>query len=136
MPQLDINIYLTNLFWFLLIFFTFYAIVLKSFLPILLRGFLYRDYTLVKLIENLFETRVMAEYFMSRHNFLENLASYCLSIRLVRFLRFTARYFRKFAFHPIFINYLNTEIYFELISSELNQELAFDFDCFESIDVF
>jgi hypothetical protein len=73
MPQLDINTYITNFLWLIIIFFVFYTLVLKVFLPSLMKNFLYRKFFVDLSIKSTYKNRNFNEFLVHRFQFIESL---------------------------------------------------------------
>lgn len=86
MPQLDVAAFLTNFFWFLLTFFTLYVILLKVFLPRLVKSFVFRSALSTNLLNNAAFSRLLLDYYGSNFQFLESTLSFSLlSATLISF---------------------------------------------------
>lgn len=71
MPQLDLSAFLTNFFWLILIFFTLYSLILKVFLPRIVKSFIFRfEFTNSLLNSSLF-SKFTLDYYTSLFQFLE-----------------------------------------------------------------
>jgi len=78
MPQLDLNAYLTNFFWFILIFFIFYITVIKVYLPRLFRVFFYRFLLGQIFVFKSRRHRTRLDYYSNLYQFLESVLNYSL----------------------------------------------------------
>jgi hypothetical protein len=79
MPQLDLNAYLTNFFWFVLIFFIFYITVIKIYLPRLFRVFFYRFLLSQIFVFRSRRHRTRLDYYSNLYQFLESVLNYSLA---------------------------------------------------------
>jgi len=78
MPQLDVAAFVTNFFWFVLVFFTLYVLVLKVFLPRLAKSFVFRSELVSKTLESAVVARLHLDYYGSSFQFLEATLAFSL----------------------------------------------------------
>lgn len=92
MPQLDINAYLTNFLWLIIVFFGFYTLVLKVFLPLLMKNFLYRKFFVDINVKNTYKNRNLNEFLIQRFQFIETTVVNLLSLLFAEDLLYVYSY--------------------------------------------
>jgi hypothetical protein len=124
MPQLDINTYLTNFFWLIVVFFIFYVLVLKVFLPILIKNFIFRKYFLDLNIQNVLKYKNKAELVMQKFQFLEAFVLTSLNFLFLENLNYIYSKFYMNNYLMVLDQYLNSQFFFDFVESK---ELDNDF---------
>mgnify|MGYP005838278147 CR=1 FL=1 len=124
MPQLDLNTYLTNFFWLIVVFFSFYVLVLKVFLPALIKNFIFRKYFLDKNMQNVLKYKNEAELVMQRFQFLEAFAVVSLNFLFLENLSYIYSKLYINNYLVVLHQCLNSQFFFDFVESE---ELDNDF---------
>lgn len=78
MPQLDVAAFLTNFFWFFLVFASLYVLVLKVFLPRLAKAFVFRSELVSHTLESSVYAKLQLDYCGSSFQFLESALTFSL----------------------------------------------------------
>jgi hypothetical protein len=125
MPQLDLNTYLTNFFWLIVVFFSFYVLVLKVFLPALIKNFIFRKYFLDKNMQNVLKYKNEAELVMQRFQFLEAFVITSLNFLFLKNLNYIYSKFYTSNYLVVLDQYLSSQFFFDFVES--SEELDNDF---------
>jgi hypothetical protein len=125
MPQLDINAYLTNFFWLIVVFFSFYVLVLKVFLPALIKNFIFRKYFLDINMQNILKHKNEVELVMQRFQFLEAFVITSLNFLFLNNLNYIYNKFYINNYLVVLDQYLSSQFFFDFVES--SEELDNDF---------
>jgi hypothetical protein len=125
MPQLDINAYLTNFFWLIVVFFSFYVLVLKVFLPALIKNFIFRKYFLDINMQNILKHKNEAELVMQRFQFLEAFVITSLNFLFLKNLNYIYNKLYINNYLVVLDQYLGSQFFFDFVES--SEELDNDF---------
>jgi len=98
MPQLDANTYLTNFLWLIAAFFGIYVLFIKSFLPVLLKSFLFRRYYNDLLLENTYDYKNNIEYSLTRFQYLEAFVIGSINNFLTKYLDLNYEYMLEYLY--------------------------------------
>jgi len=127
MPQLDLHTYFTNFFWFIIIFFGLYILVLKSFLPLLLKNFIFRKYFLDLNSTNAYFNKNYLEYIVSRFQFLEAWSLSSLNFIVAGYLVYAYEYLSSDTYQYFVVGCLTNQVYFAYLN---DVELSSDIELF------
>lgn len=125
MPQLDVNAYLTNFFWLIIVFFSFYVLVLKVFLPALIKNFIFRKYFLDINMQSILKHKNEIELVMQRFQFLEAFVITSLNFLFLKNLNYIYSKFYTSNYLVVLDQYLSSQFFFDFVES--SEELDNDF---------
>lgn len=125
MPQLDINVYLTNFFWLIVVFFSFYVLILKVFLPALIKNFIFRKYFLDVNMQNVLKYKNEIELVMQRFQLLEAFVVTSLNFLFLKNLNYIYSKFYTSNYLVVLDQYLSSQFFFDFVES--SEELDNDF---------
>lgn len=118
MPQLDVNAYITNFFWLIVVFFSFYVLVLKVFLPNLIKNFIFRKYFLDINLQSILKYKNEVELVVQKFQFLEAFIITNLNFLFLESLNYIYCKFYLNNYLLISNQYLSSQFFFDFVESE------------------
>jgi hypothetical protein len=117
-PQLDLTTYITNLFWLVVVFFTFYVLVVKTFLPTILKAFIFRKYFSDLQLNSIFKTKNVYEFYINKYLLIESFSLNVLNNILAEYVYISYVYINKTNFSILLEDYSSLSIYNQLTDKE------------------
>lgn len=127
MPQLDLTTYITNLFWLIVVFFGFYILVVKTFLPTLLKAFIFRKYFADLQLNTVYESKNIYEFYITKFQFLESFSLNTLNTTLADYVYFSYFLINKLNFLTLVNDYSIASVYSTITDKDESLVEVYDF---------